>query len=100
MRALSSSSWFWILRQEAIPAKCWEKDTGRSVFYMIKDVLIVFSLLGVAAVVNHPLVWPLYWLAQGTMFWALFVVGHDCGHGSFSNNKALNDFFGHLTHSR
>lgn len=21
--------------------------------------------------------WPLYWLAQGTMFWALFVVGHD-----------------------
>lgn len=23
------------------------------------------------------LVWPLYWLAQGTMFWALFVVGHD-----------------------
>jgi omega-3 fatty acid desaturase (delta-15 desaturase) len=25
-------------------------------------------------------VWPLYALAQGTMFWALFVVGHDwCG---------------------
>lgn len=23
------------------------------------------------------LVWPLYWFAQGTMFWALFVVGHD-----------------------
>ncbi len=21
--------------------------------------------------------WPLYWAAQGTMFWALFVVGHD-----------------------
>ena len=21
--------------------------------------------------------WPAYWLAQGTMFWALFVVGHD-----------------------
>lgn len=21
--------------------------------------------------------WPLYWVAQGTMFWALFVVGHD-----------------------
>jgi fatty acid desaturase len=21
--------------------------------------------------------WPLYWFMQGTMFWALFVVGHD-----------------------
>lgn len=21
--------------------------------------------------------WPMYWMAQGTMFWALFVVGHD-----------------------
>lgn len=29
------------------------------------------------AVLPCRLVWPLYWAAQGTMFWALFVVGHD-----------------------
>ena len=28
--------------------------------------------------------WPLYWLAQGTMFWALFVVGHDWWDSYFS----------------
>ncbi len=43
--------------------------------------------------------WPLYWFAQGTMFWALFVVGHDCGHQSFSNNRTLNDLVGNITHS-
>lgn len=45
------------------------------------------------------LVWPLYWLAQGTMFWALFVVGHDCGHQSFSSNQFLNNLVGNITHS-
>ncbi|GFZ02189.1 fatty acid desaturase 8 [Actinidia rufa] len=50
-----------------------------------------------AAIPKH--CWPLYWAAQGTMFWALFVLGHDCGHGSFSNNLKLNSVVGHLLHS-
>jgi fatty acid desaturase len=44
-------------------------------------------------------VWPLYWLAQGTMFWALFVVGHDCGHQSFSPSRTLNDVVGNIVHA-
>lgn len=83
----------------AIPKHCWEKNTWRSMSYVLRDVCIVLGLAAGAATLNHWAVWPLYWLAQGTMFWALFVLGHDCGHGSFSNNKALNNLIGHLTHS-
>eukprot|EP00197_Chlamydomonas_leiostraca_P005565 CAMPEP_0202868098 /NCGR_PEP_ID=MMETSP1391-20130828/10186_1 /ASSEMBLY_ACC=CAM_ASM_000867 /TAXON_ID=1034604 /ORGANISM="Chlamydomonas leiostraca, Strain SAG 11-49" /LENGTH=409 /DNA_ID=CAMNT_0049548215 /DNA_START=47 /DNA_END=1276 /DNA_ORIENTATION=+ len=85
--------------RNAIPAHCWEKNTMKSFGYLAVDVAVVFGLAAAAYTVNQPWLWPLYWVAQGTMFWALFVVGHDCGHQSFSNNKTLNDFVGNITHS-
>jgi len=52
---------------------------------------------------NYPLIGylfaPVYALTQGTMFWAIFVLGHDCGHGSFSSNKLVNEIFGNLLHT-
>ncbi len=33
------------------------------------------------------------------MFWAVFVLGHDCGHGSFSDLPVLNDLLGNLLHA-
>ena len=50
---------------------------SRSMSYVVRDVVVVFGLAAVAAYFNNWLVWPLYWIAQGTMFWALFVLGHD-----------------------
>ncbi|GMP23432.1 hypothetical protein CsSME_00001038 [Camellia sinensis var. sinensis] len=83
----------------AIPKHCWVKNTWRSISYVLRDVVVVFGLAAMAAHFNNWAVWPLYWFAQGTMFWALFVLGHDCGHGSFSNNHKLNSVVGHLLHS-
>lgn len=83
----------------AIPKHCWVKNPWISLSYLARDVAVVFSLAAFSAYLNNWFVWPLYWFAQGTMFWALFVLGHDCGHGSFSNDKKLNDLVGHLAHS-
>uniref|UniRef100_A0A383VUL9 Fatty acid desaturase domain-containing protein n=1 Tax=Tetradesmus obliquus TaxID=3088 RepID=A0A383VUL9_TETOB len=85
--------------REAIPKQCWEKNGFKSMAYLAADVAIVTGLAAGAFALNQWWAWPLYWVAQGTMFWALFVVGHDCGHQSFSNNRHLNDLVGNITHS-
>ncbi|XP_017228806.1 omega-3 fatty acid desaturase, chloroplastic [Daucus carota subsp. sativus] len=85
--------------REAIPKHCFVKDAWRSMSYVVRDILVVFGLAATAAYFNNWFLWPIYWFAQGTMFWALFVLGHDCGHGSFSNNSKLNSVVGHLLHS-
>lgn len=63
--------------RSAIPKHCWVKDSWKSMSYVLRDVVVVFGLAAAAAFLNHWMVWPLYWAAQGTMFWALFVLGHD-----------------------
>ncbi|CAI7926151.1 unnamed protein product [Closterium sp. NIES-53] len=85
--------------RNAIPKHCWVKSPMRSLSYFVRDFLIVFTLGAVALYFDSWTLWPLYWFAQGTMFWALFVVGHDCGHGSFSDSRSLNDIVGHLSHA-
>lgn len=61
----------------AIPKHCWVKNPWKSMSYVVRDIVVVFGLAAAAAYLNNWMVWPLYWAAQGTMFWALFVLGHD-----------------------
>ena len=61
----------------AIPKHCWVKNPWRSLCYVLRDVFVVFALVVAAIYFNSWTFWPLYWAAQGTMFWALFVLGHD-----------------------
>lgn len=83
----------------AIPDKCFEPIVGRSLAYFFLDLGMIAGLYFVAAIIDTWWFLPFFWFAQGTLFWALFVVGHDCGHGSFSKQKWLNNLIGHLSHT-
>lgn len=84
----------------AIPKHCWLKDPWRSISYVFRDLVVISALLALAVFFqNNWVVLAFYWVAQGTMFWAIFVIGHDCGHGSFSDSFTLNSIVGHILHS-
>jgi len=85
--------------RSAIPEHCFQPSTVRSLAYFFLDIGIIAGLYWAAYTLNSWFFFPLFWLMQGTMFWALFVVGHDCGHGSFSRYRWLNNLIGHLSHT-
>ncbi|TAE56712.1 MAG: fatty acid desaturase [Nostocales cyanobacterium] len=85
--------------RNAIPAECFEPSVAKSLYYFFRDVAIIAGLYALAHYLDSWYFWPVFWVLQGTMFWALFVVGHDCGHQSFSKHKWLNDLVGHLSHT-
>lgn len=61
----------------AIPKHCWVKNPWRSVSYVFRDLFVIFAMASAAIYLESWYLWPVYWAAQGTMFWALFVLGHD-----------------------
>lgn len=83
----------------AIPAYCFEPSVWKSLSYFFLDIGIIAGFYAIAYKLDSWFFFPIFWLLQGTMFWALFVVGHDCGHGSFSKIKWLNNLIGHLSHT-
>jgi fatty acid desaturase len=44
-------------------------------------------------------IWSLYSVVTGTVAMGLWVLAHECGHGAFSKNRALQDAVGYVLHS-
>ena len=96
--------------KKSLPPRCFEPSIPLSFYYVFKDLAIVASLyslmlvltvgpLSVHWTVKYFAIYPVYWLLQGTMMAAIFCLGHDCGHGSFSKSPLLNDIVGNIVHS-
>lgn len=85
--------------RNTIPTACFQKNTMLSMAYMILDFCILATALWVYPHVHGWMGHVLYWNVYGFFAWALFVVGHDCGHGSFSNSTLINAVCGHICHA-
>lgn len=83
----------------AIPRHCFTPSNLRSLAYVAIDLAVLGALFALSAQTDS-LGWLLpLWFLQGTFFWALFVIGHDCGHGAFSRNVRLCRVVGHALHT-
>ena len=87
----------------AIPKHCFSRDTGRSLGCVAQSLLCTAPC--VAAGFFLPLklaalpLWIAYSAITGTAAMGLWVLGHECGHGAFSDNKMLQTVVGYTLHS-
>jgi omega-6 fatty acid desaturase / acyl-lipid omega-6 desaturase (Delta-12 desaturase) len=87
--------------RKAVPPHCFQRSLVKSSLYLVRDLLIVLSLLYMALVgipalpspIQHIAAW-LYWVAQGCTFFGVWLIAHECGHQAFSDFPLLNDVIG------
>ncbi|KAI6176215.1 Omega-6 fatty acid desaturase, endoplasmic reticulum isozyme 1 [Aphelenchoides bicaudatus] len=88
--------------REAIPEECFQKSLSLSLAYLVLDFALIFGLYLIVPYVEALFGWiglVLWYYVVGMFAMSLFVVGHDCGHGTFSNYTWINDLCGHVAHS-
>ncbi|KZT19612.1 hypothetical protein NEOLEDRAFT_1077503 [Neolentinus lepideus HHB14362 ss-1] len=104
--------------REAIPANLFNRSSTRSLLYLFRDILMAAVAWVLASqiepAVNYLtttachrylaqiiqyMMWSSYWWFQGLIFTGIWVLGHECGHGAFSENKYLCDVIGFVTHT-
>ncbi len=92
--------------KKSIPRRCFSPKTRVSFGYLLRNILMIVALylLAISFPEDMPLLfkgvfWAVYILLQGTLFFGLFLLGHDYGHGAFSKNRKINNVAGIFVHS-
>ncbi len=88
-----------------IPPRLRTLDVGASWRALLRALAMVGISLGLLSILEPEggvsLLWqgPMIvtvWILYGWVLVGLFALGHDCGHGTFSNRKWVNTVIGHL----
>ncbi len=84
---------------KAIVAKYTAPSVGRAVWQMVNSIGLyaaIWFLMWLAVPISWWLVLPLSMIA-GLVLVRVFIIFHDCGHGSFFKSKKANDIVGRIT---
>lgn len=96
--------------RKAIPEQAFKKSTSTSFMYMFIDIACWFVSVRGMHYLSSTDLWAtlpfwqravatvIFWNIAGFYMWTMFVIGHDCGHTTFSNNQLINDVVGLITH--
>ena len=81
---------------KAIPRECFQRRLGRELVGIASSAAACAVAWGALAL--NPFWWllPPLWFLAGTAAWGLYVIGHECGHGSFSTHRRLDTLVGHV----
>jgi omega-6 fatty acid desaturase (delta-12 desaturase) len=89
--------------RDAIPPELFESSLPTSLYYLAKDVVLttIVTLVTIQALQYLPavVVFPIYWVVQGSVWFAFWILAHECGHGAFSKYRFVNDVIGLVLHS-
>ncbi|KAJ3113319.1 hypothetical protein HDU96_003530 [Phlyctochytrium bullatum] len=96
--------------RKALPPHVFRKSALRSTLHLLIDFGAIFVCMGLLlhpataaiftpfASIQSTLLFAVLANVQGFFMWSLFVVGHDAGHGTYSDSKLINSVVGHLSH--
>ena len=97
--------------KNALPEEVFQKSLGWSLYYTLRDYVmlacgfIIFYALVTSSTWQSWNIWQkalahiVYCNYTGFYMWTTFMIGHDCGHGSFSSHDIVNDVVGSITHT-
>merc|ERR1719453_2641377 len=89
--------------RNALPPHVFKKITWKSMMYAAISVLQSAACLGAGMLIPLNAAWLPAWIAyaaiSGTVWTGMWVVAHECGHGAFSDNRALQDTVGYILHT-
>ncbi|ODV91269.1 hypothetical protein CANCADRAFT_31962 [Tortispora caseinolytica NRRL Y-17796] len=92
---------------KSIPRHCFQRSAAHSLLFVARDLLCIaltfYATLTLTAHIESQIlrgvVYAVYGFIVGLFGTGIWVLAHECGHGSFSSSNTINDICGWIMHT-